>query len=96
MECAPKKVIYRTRLNQLHSVTSIHLSACRMLLLTIVRHHLEYGNEIWECNKLQADALESIIEGVILGCSSRTCNEAIRGDMGLDTLRSRGDKTKLK
>ena len=47
----------------------------------------------------QANALESIILGgakKILGCSSRTCNEAVRGDMGIDTLRSRRDKAKLK
>ena len=24
----------------------------------------------------------------ILGCSSNTCNEAVRGDMGLETLKS--------
>ena len=32
----------------------------------------------------------------ILGCSSRTCNEAIRGDMGLESLQGRRDKAKLK
>ena len=32
----------------------------------------------------------------ILGCSSKTCNEAVRGDMGLETLKSRRDKAKLK
>ena len=32
----------------------------------------------------------------ILGCLSRTCNEAVRGDMGLETLKSHRDKTKLK
>ena len=31
-----------------------------------------------------------------LGCSSKTCNEAVRGDMGLDTLQSRRDRAKLK
>ena len=31
-----------------------------------------------------------------LGCSSKTSNEAVRGDMGLDTLQSRSDRTKLK
>ena len=31
-----------------------------------------------------------------LGYSSRTCNEAVRGDMGLETLKSRRDKAKLK
>ena len=32
----------------------------------------------------------------MLGCSSRTCNKAVRGDVGLDTLRSRRNKAKLK
>ena len=32
----------------------------------------------------------------ILGCSSRTCNEAVRGDMGLDLLQGHRDKAKLK
>ena len=32
----------------------------------------------------------------ILGCSSKPCNEAVRGDMGLDTLQSRRDRSKLK
>ena len=32
----------------------------------------------------------------ILGCSSKTCNEAVRGDMGVETLKSRRDKAKFK
>ena len=56
---------------------------------------------MWEGNKSQAGSLESIIlDGAkwILGCSSKTCNEAVRGDMGLDTLQSRRDiyRAKLK
>ena len=56
-----KKVIHsgRTKLNQLHSVISnrsINLSARRMLLLAVVRPSLQYGNEVWECNKGQANA----------------------------------------
>ena len=50
-------------------------------------------------NKSQVNALESIILGGakrILGCSSKTCNEAVRGDMGLETLKSRRDRAKLK
>ena len=50
-------------------------------------------------NKSQVDALESIILGGakrILGCSSKTCNEAVGGDMGLETLKSQTDTAKLK
>ena len=60
---------------------------------------IEYGSAVWDCNKNQASALEAIILGgakKILGCSSKTCNEAVRGDMGLDSLSSRRDRAKLK
>ena len=65
------------------------MSARRLLFLTVVSTNLEYGSEVWEANKSQAAALESVMLGGskrILGCSSRTCNEAVGGDMGLDTL----------
>ena len=76
----------------------IDLTARRLLLISVVRPTLEYGIEVWEgtCNKA---ALESVMIGGakrILGCSSRTCNEAVRGDMGLDSLQGRRDKAKLK
>ena len=54
---------------------------------------------MWEGNKSQAGSLESIIldrAKQILGCCSKTCNEAVRGDMGLDTLQSRRDRAKFK
>ena len=46
-------------------------------------------------NESQAAALESVMLGGakrILGCSSKTCNEVVRGDMCLETLPSRRDK----
>ena len=70
-------------------VNSIDLTARRLLLISVVRSTLEYGSEVWEGNKAQAAALESVMIGgakCIVGCSSRTCNEAVRGDMGLDSL----------
>ena len=75
------------------------MSTHRLLLLSVIIPSIEYGNEVWEGNKSQAGSLESIIlDGAkrILGCSSKTCNEAVRGDMGLDTLQSRRDRAKLK
>ena len=96
LDCGRKKV------NQLHSVISnrdINLSARRLLLLSVVRPSLEYGSEVWEGNKSQAAALESVLLGGgkrIPGCSSKTCNEAVRGDLGIDTLQGRRDKAKLK
>ena len=60
---------------------------------------MEYGSEIWEGNKTIMNALESIISRgakKILGCSSKTCNETVRGDIGLETLKGRRDRAKLK
>ena len=61
-----KKVINngRKKVNQLHSVIDI-LSARRLLLLSVIRPSIEYGGEIWEGNKGQVAALESIILGVL-------------------------------
>ena len=70
---------------------NINLNAHRLLLLSVIRPSIEYGSEVWEGNKGHAGCLESIIlDGAkrIHGCSSKTCNEAIRGDMSLDTLQS--------
>ena len=75
------------------------MSARRLLLLSVIRPSIDYGSEVWEGNKSQAGSLDSIIlDGakLILRCSSKTCNEAVRGDMGLDTLQSRRDRAKLK
>ena len=39
-------------------------------MLSAVRPSLEYGSEIWDCNKSQARTLESILLGGAIGCSS--------------------------
>ena len=92
----------RKKVNQLHKVISnmnINLSARRRLLLSVIRPSIEYGSEVWGGNKSQAGSLESILlDGAkrILGCSSKTCNEAVRGDISLDTLQRCRDRAKLK
>ena len=51
---------------------------------------------MWEANKTQAAAFESVMRGGakhILECST---NEAVRGDMGIDTLQGHRDKSKFK
>ena len=76
------------------------MSAHRLLLLFVIRPSIEYGSDqVWEGIKSQAGSLESIIlDGAkrIRGCSSKNCNEAVRGDMDLDTLQSHRDRTTLK
>ena len=92
----------RKKVNQLHKVISnrnVNLSTLRRLLLLVIRPSIEYGSEVWEGIKSQAGSLDSIIlDGAkrILGCSCKTCNGTVRGDMGLDTLQSRRDRAKLK
>ena len=85
------------KINQLYSVNSnsdIDFSA----FLAVVRPTLGCGSEVREANKAQAATLESVVLGGakhILGCSSRTCTEAVRGNMGLESLQGRKDKAKL-
>ena len=54
----------RKKVNQLHSILSnrnINLSARRLLLLSVLQPSIEYGSEVWKCNKTQTSALESIL-----------------------------------
>ena len=101
MGCTCKEDSGRKKVNQLHSVISnrhVNLTARRLLLLSVVRPTLQCGSEVLEGYKTQAFTLESIMLGgakCFLWCSSKTCNEAVRGDMGLDTLQGRTDKAKL-
>ena len=56
----------REKVNQLHSIISnrdINLSARRLLLLSIIRPSIECGSEVWEGNKGQTNALESVVLG---------------------------------
>ena len=76
------------KLNHLHSVIGILIC---VHVLSVIRPSIEYGSAVLDCNKNQASSLEDIILGgakTIHGCS---CNdhEAVRGDMGLDSLSSR-------
>ena len=94
--CISKR--YEEKVNRVISNRDINLTARHLLLLSVGRPSLQYASEIWDCNKSQARALESIILGgakKILGCSSKTSTVAVRGDMGLDTLKSRRDRAKL-
>ena len=34
-----------------------------MLLLSVIRPSIEYGSEVWESNKSQTNALESVVLG---------------------------------
>ena len=90
------------KVSQLQSVINnrdINLSAHRLLLLAVIWPTLEYGSEVREANKTQDAAFESVVLGGAnrsFCCTSRTRNEAIRGDMRLDSSQGCKDKVKLK
>ena len=93
----------RKKVNQLHSILSnrdINLSARRLLLFSVVRPTLEYGNEVWEGNKAQSASLESTMLGGakrILGAPQRLVMRLLEVIyIGLETLQGRRDKAKLK
>ena len=56
--------------------------------MSVLRPTSEYGSEVWACNKRQTASIQLGAAKKILGCSSKTCNEAVRGDMGLKSLES--------
>ena len=79
------------------------IAACQrkliVILLPVIRGSIEYGSEVWENNTSQAGSLESLIlDGAKrnLGYSSKTRNESVKGNMGLNTLQSCRDIVKLK
>ncbi|CAB1098534.1 unnamed protein product [Ectocarpus sp. CCAP 1310/34] len=59
---------------------------------------LEYAGEVWEGNKKVVKELEAAqmkAAKVILGCSKRTSNAAVRAELGIQSLRSGRDARKL-
>ena len=71
--------IYIIRCNGVVYNRDINLSAPRLLLLSVIRPST---SEVWDGNKGQTNALEPVVLGEskkILGCSSKTCNGAVRG-----------------
>ena len=73
---------------------SINLSTHRLLILSVIRPNIEYAGEV-----IMVAALESIVLGGakrIMGCPSKTCNEVVRGNTALESLRGQRDRAKLK
>ena len=69
---------------------SLDLRTRRHILMAVLRRSLEYGSEVWNANKCQANALESIQLRAckyILGCSITTCDEPVLADFGLEMLK---------
>ena len=51
----------RKKVSQVHSNRDIDLTACRLLLISVVRPTLEYGSEVWEGQA--AASVESVMIG---------------------------------
>ena len=70
----------------------------RQVILFILRPSLEYGSEVWRCTTSQSKALDAVLLAAckkILGCSSKTCSEAVWGDLGIEPLNLRRNKRKV-
>ena len=69
----------------------------RQVILSILRPSLEYGSEVW-CTTPQSKALDAVLLAAckkISGCSSKTCSEAVLGDLGIEPLILRRNKRKV-
>ena len=69
----------------------------RIIWMSLVRSVIEYGNEIW------GDACTNDFEKIqlqmgkrILRCSSRTSEEVVRGELGWERQKARGDEMRLR
>ena len=69
---------------------ALDLTSQRHIFMAMLQPSLEYGCEVWNANKSQTKALESMqlcACKYILGCSITTCDESVRADLGLETLK---------
>ena len=76
----------------------ISLYVKRQVILSIVRPSLEYGSEVWRCTTSQSKALDAVFSAAckeILCFSSKTCSEAVWGDLGIEPLDLRRKKRKV-
>ena len=70
----------------------------RQVILSILRPSLEYGSEVWRCTTSQSKALDAVLLAACrktLSCSSKTCSEAVWGDLGIEPLNLRRSKRKV-
>ena len=77
---------------------SLSLYLRRQVILSILRPSLEYGIKVWRCTSTKSKALDAVLLGAckkILCYSSKTCNEAVWGDLGVEPLALRRAKSKV-
>jgi len=68
------------------------------ILNSVIIPPLEYAGEVWEGNTkivAELEAAQMKAAKIILGCSQRTSNAAVRAELGLNSLRTGRDTKKL-
>ncbi|CAB1104917.1 unnamed protein product [Ectocarpus sp. CCAP 1310/34] len=91
----------KSRAGKLHPIfANRHLDTRIKLaiLKSVIVPPLEYAGEVWEGNKKVVKELEAAqmkAAKIILGCSTRTSNAAVRAELGIQSLRSGRDARKL-
>ncbi|CAB1098704.1 unnamed protein product [Ectocarpus sp. CCAP 1310/34] len=91
----------KARAGKLHPIlANRHLDTRIKLtvLKSVIVPPLEYAGEVWEGNKKVVKELEAAqmkAAKIILGCSRRTSNAAVRAELGIQSLRSGRDARKL-
>lgn len=75
-----------------------HPIASHKILKSVIVSPLEYAGEVWEGNKKVENELEAAqmkAAKIVLGCSPRTSNAAVRAELGIQSLRTGRDTRKL-
>lgn len=78
-------------------IEGISLETAETLWVSLIRPTLEYGAEVWGRGAwLPAEQLQREVGRKILGVGSKTCNEAITGELGWMSMKSRRDVARLR
>jgi hypothetical protein len=69
----------------------------RIIWMSLVRSIIEYGNEIWgDKSNEDFEKLQLRMGKRILRCGSRTSEEVVRGELGWERQKARGDEMRLR
>src|SRR5438132_13838744 len=69
----------------------------QIIWTNLVRSVIEYGNELWGYRDvIDFEKLQLQMGKRILRCGSRTSEEVVRGELGWERQRARGDEMRLR
>lgn len=91
----------KARAGKLHEILT-HRRLDTRIILQILKSVIippsEYAGEVWEGNKKierELEAAQMKAATIVLGCSNRTSNAAVRAELGIQSLRAGRDTGKL-